>query len=186
MHERHVPESVFYRWAIKEFATALECAPTTEAVLAARDKAPADALAARLFREAQLTTLLVDYGYQTDDTLTHSELSARLPCRVLPLLRLETFAQALMLRHDTFDSVVDAFVAAVEGARAAGYVGLKSIIAYRTGLAVRPTTRAEAVAAFAPVKEQARHEAPHRLPAPACARDRRSPGAAGPVPHRLR
>jgi len=163
MHARHVPETVFFRWAIKELAAAFACAPTTDAVLAAREQSPADALAARLFREANVTTLLVDYGYQTDETWSHPELSARLPCRVLPVLRLETLAQALILRHDTFDAVVDAFVAAVEGARAAGHVGLKSIVAYRTGLAIRPTGRAEAAAAFGPVKEQARRDGRLRL-----------------------
>ena len=54
--------------------------------------------------------------------------------------------------------MVDAFDAAVAGARAAGYVALKSIIAYRTGLAVRETARAEAASAFAGVKEQARRD----------------------------
>ncbi len=54
-------------------------------------------------------------------------------------------------------------MAAVEGARAEGYVGLKSIIAYRTGLAVRSTTRAEAAAAFEPVKEHARRAGSLRL-----------------------
>jgi predicted TIM-barrel fold metal-dependent hydrolase len=44
-------------------------------------------------------------------------------------------------------------------------VGLKSIIAYRTGLAVRATTRAEAAGAFAPVKEQARRDGRLRLAA---------------------
>ena len=47
-------------------------------------------------------------------------MAARLPCRVVPLLRLETLAQELILRHETFDAVLDAFVAAVEGARARG------------------------------------------------------------------
>ena len=156
---------MFFRWAIKELAATFDCAPTTEAVLAARERTSADALAARLLRDANVTTLLVDYGYQTDDTWSHAELTKRLPCRVLPVLRLETFAQELILRHDTFDATVDAFVAAVEGARAAGYVGLKSIVAYRTGLAVRSTTRAEASDAFGPVKEQARRDGRVRLAA---------------------
>ena len=154
---------MFFRWAIKELAATFDCAPTTESVLAARERTSADALAARLLRDAKVMTLLVDYGYQTDDTWSHPELTKRLPCRVLPVLRLETFAQELILSHDTFDATVDAFVAAVEGARAAGYVGLKSIVAYRTGLAVRSTTRAEATHAFGPVKEQARRDGRIRL-----------------------
>jgi hypothetical protein len=163
MHERHVPETVFFRWAIKELANALACAPTVEGVLAAREAMAADALATRLLRDANVAALLVDYGYQTDDTWSHAELTPRLPCRVFPILRLETFAQALILEHETFDTVLDAFVAGVEGARAAGYVGLKSIIAYRTGLAVRSTTRTDAAAAFGPVREQAGRDGRIRL-----------------------
>lgn len=163
MHQRHVPETVFFRRAIKELAQTLACAPTVEGVLTAREAMAADALATRLLRDANVGTLLVDYGYQTDDTWSHEELAPRLPCRVFPILRLETFAQALILEHETFDAVVDAFVAGVEGARTAGYVGLKSIIAYRTGLAVRPTARAEAATAFGPVREQARRDRKIRL-----------------------
>ena len=36
MHARHVPESVFYRWAMRELAALLGCAPSAEAVIAAR------------------------------------------------------------------------------------------------------------------------------------------------------
>ena len=163
MHERHVPETVFFRWAIKELAIALDCAPTVAGVLAAREKTPPEALAARLLREANVGALLLDHGYQTGATWSHAEHEARLPCRTVPVLRLETLAQELILRHDTFDAMLEAFVAAVEGARAEGYVGLKSIIAYRTGLAVRSTTSADAAAAFGPVKEQARREGSLRL-----------------------
>jgi uncharacterized protein len=163
MHERHVPQTIFYRWAIKELATLFGCAPTTDAVLAARAKTSAEALGARLLRDANVTVLLVDYGYQTDATWPHADLAARLPCRVVPVLRLETLAQELIVRHETFDDAMDAFVAAIDGARAAGYVALKSIVAYRTGLAVRPTSRAEAVAAFGPVKERARRDGRLRL-----------------------
>src|SRR5919106_3477092 len=58
MHERHVPDSVFYRWAIKELATAFACAPTADAVLAARAKTPLDTLSGRLLRDANVLALL--------------------------------------------------------------------------------------------------------------------------------
>jgi predicted TIM-barrel fold metal-dependent hydrolase len=163
MHARHVPETMFFRWAIKELAGRLDCEPTAEAVLAAREKMPPEVFASRLLREANVTALLVDYGYQTGETWSHAEHAARLPARVLPVLRLETFAQELVLRHDRFETFVDAFVAGVEGARAGGCVALKSIIAYRTGLAVHPTTAGEAGAAFAPVREQAKRDGRIRL-----------------------
>ena len=53
------------------------------------------------------------------------------------MLRLEVLAQELILQHETFDQMVDAYVAAVESARSTGHVALKSIIAYRTGLALQ-------------------------------------------------
>jgi predicted TIM-barrel fold metal-dependent hydrolase len=163
MHARHVPETVFYRWAIRELSAILACAPTTEAVLAARGSMSADALARRLLGEANIAVLLVDHGYLSDQTWSPSELAARLPCRVLPILRLEALAQELIVRHETFDAMFDAYSATVERARADGFVGLKSIIAYRTGLAVQATPRDAAAAAFGPVKERARRDGRVRL-----------------------
>ena len=163
VHARHVPETVFYRWAIRELAAVLACAPTTEAVLAARASLSADALAQRLIGEANIAALLVDHGYRTDETWPPAALATRLPCRVLPILRLETLAQSLIVRHDTFDAMLDAYSASVEKARADGFVALKSIVAYRTGLAVRATSRDEAAAAFGPVKERARRDGRVRL-----------------------
>jgi predicted TIM-barrel fold metal-dependent hydrolase len=165
MHAHHVPETVFYRWAIREVAAILACAPTTEAVLAARAGMSADALAQRLLGEANIAVLLVDHGYRTDETWPPAELAARLPCRVLPILRLEALAQALIVHHETFDALLDAYSASVERARADGFVALKSIIAYRTGLAAQPTSRAAAAAAFGPLKERARRDGRVRLAA---------------------
>jgi predicted TIM-barrel fold metal-dependent hydrolase len=165
MHAQHVPETIFYRWAIRELATILDCAPTTEAVLAARGGMPADTLARRLLGEAHIAALLVDHGYRTDETYAPAELAARLPCRIVPVLRLETLAQALIVAHETFDAMIDAYSASVERARADGFVALKSIIAYRTGLAAQPTVRSAAAAAFGPVKERARRDGRVRLAA---------------------
>jgi uncharacterized protein len=163
MHARHAPTTIFFRWALKELARFLDCAPDVEAVLAARGAIDPDELAGRMFRDGGLEMLLVDHGYQTDVSYTHAELVARLPCRLATILRLETLAQDLIVRHDTFDQAIDEFVATVESARAAGHVGLKSVIAYRTGLGVSETTRSEAAAAFGPVKERATRDGRLRL-----------------------
>ena len=163
MHARHVPETIFYRWAIRELATVLACEPTTEAVLAARGRMSPEALARRLLGEANIAVLLVDHGYRTDETWRPLELAAHVPCRVLPILRLETLAQELIVRHETFEALLDAYSATVDNARADGFVGLKSIIAYRTGLRVQLTSREDAAAAFGPVKERARRDGRVRL-----------------------
>lgn len=163
MRAEHVPHTVFFRWGIKELGRFFGCAPTPDDVLAARNAVPPDELAARMFRDANIPVLLVDYGYQSTETYTHEELKVRVPGRVEPVLRLEVLAQEHILRHETFDQAVDAFVADIESAREAGYVALKSIIAYRTGLGIQETSRAEAASAFAPVQEQARREGKIRL-----------------------
>jgi hypothetical protein len=72
-------------------------------------------------------------------------------------------AQDLIVQHESFDRMVEAYVAAVEGARAAGYVGLKSVIAYRTGLAISPPDRGEPARVFAAVKARSRSDGFVRL-----------------------
>ncbi len=159
----HVPHTLFFRYAVKALAGLLGCAPTPEAVLAERDRMGQRAWAERMIRDANISIMLMDYGFRGEASYDHDEMKNLLSCRIEPILRLEAMAQELILKHDTFDQVLDAFAAEVEGARAAGHVALKSIIAYRTGLDIREWPRQEARAAFAPLKEQARREGRVRL-----------------------
>ena len=160
----HTPNSVFFRWGVKEIAKFLGCDPITEAVLAARAALPLNELGARMLRDANIPVLLIDYGLGGAGRLSIAEMRAGLPTfRIKPILRLETMAQELILRYETFDQIVEAFVATVEGARQAGHVGLKSIIAYRTGLAILETSKAEAMETFSQVKERARRDRTVRL-----------------------
>jgi predicted TIM-barrel fold metal-dependent hydrolase len=160
----HTPNSVFFRWGIKELAQFLECAPTVESVLAARAAISLNELGARMLHEANIPVLLIDYGLAGADRMSVEDMKASLPeIRIEPILRLETMAQDLILMHDTFEQMVDAFVATVEEARAAGHVGLKSIIAYRTGLAIRETSKSEAMETYHTVKERAKRDGRIRL-----------------------
>ena len=159
----HVPNSLFYRWAIKELAAFLGCDPTPAAVLAARAALDPAALAQRLFTAANITTLLLDYGFQSRASYSYQELRDYLPCRIEPILRLETLAQDLIVQHETFDQVIDAYVTTVESARATGHVALKSIAAYRTGLQIQPATKADAEVIFPTLKAQAQRDGTVRL-----------------------
>jgi hypothetical protein len=161
----HVPNTLFFNYAVKALAGLLGCEPKPEAVLAERDRLGQRGWAERLIRNANITVMLVDYGFRGKESYNHDDLKVLLPCRLERILRLETLAQELILQHDTFDQMLDAFRAEVEGARSAGYVALKSIIAYRTGLDIREWLRAEVEDAFGPVKEQARRDGAIRLAA---------------------
>jgi hypothetical protein len=163
VRREQVPHTVFFKWAIKELAAFLGCEPTVAAVLSARTAVPSWTLARRMFEDANIRLLLLDYGFQGAENLPWQEMRDQVPIPIKPMLRLEVLAQQLILEHDTFEDVLAAYEAAVAGARDSGHVALKSIIAYRTGLAIHPTERAEAAAVFAAVKQRARAAGSVRL-----------------------
>src|SRR4030095_17043589 len=92
MHQRHAPTTIFFRWALKELAAFLGCAPTVESVLATRAAVGDEALLQRMLRAAGLGMLLVDHRAHTGDSLRHTETRAQLPCPLASILRLETLA----------------------------------------------------------------------------------------------
>ncbi len=160
---RDVPHTLMWQWGIRELAGYLGCAPTPEAVLAARNARPLSELANGMWRDQNCEALLLDYGFRSAENYTPEALRAMLRPRVEMVLRLETFAQELILRQHTFTQFLDAFVAGVEGARESGHVGLKSIIAYRTGLDIAWATREEAARTFGEVKDLADRQGHIRL-----------------------
>ena len=166
IHREHVPYTLFLRTAVRWLAQILDCEPALEAVLAARAQQEPTAWTRRLFTEVNIAQVLCDYGYGGPTAYTPDEMRALLPCPIRPILRLETVAQDLILQHETFAQVVKAYATIVAGAREAGYVALKSIVAYRTGLAVAPVSKNEAASAFTAVKETARRTGRVRLDDP--------------------
>jgi|FLYN01.1.fsa_nt_gi hypothetical protein len=160
---RDVPHTILWQWGIRELAEYFGCEPTPEAVLTARSAVPLPELADGMWADQNSKTLIIDYGFRGAENYTPEELRANFNQKVEIILRLETFAQELILQYSTFTQFLDAFVAGVEGARASGHVGLKSIIAYRTGLDITWTTREEASRSFGEVKDQAYRQGSIRL-----------------------
>src|SRR5262249_46002414 len=103
------------------------------------------------------------YGFRGAENYTPEEMRETFNQKIEMLLRLETFAQELIMQYPTFSLMLDAFVAGVEGARAAGHIGLKSIIAYRTGLDIDWGARDDAVRAYGTIKDQADREGKIRI-----------------------
>ena len=125
IHGQHVPNTIFYRTAIRWLAEVLECEPTETAVTEARAAYPEKEWAHRLFAEANIEVLLCDYGFGGIDAYNHEQMQQLVPCRVEPILRLETLAEELILSSDSFQDLTGRYVAAVESARSTGYVALK-------------------------------------------------------------
>jgi uncharacterized protein len=160
---RYVPDSIMWLWAVRDLAAYLGCEETAEAVLAARNALPLTELANGMWRDTNSETLLIDYGFRGTENYTPEELRATFNQKIELLLRLETYAQDLIMQCATFTQFIEAFVSGVESARADGHVGLKSIIAYRTGLDIQWVSREEASRAFGEVKDQAYREGKIRL-----------------------
>jgi hypothetical protein len=159
----HVPTSVFYQLTIRELAGLLECDPTAEAVHAARRALGVERLTRSIVERANFKTWLIDTGYGTDTTYALDELRSLAGVRVEEVLRLEPLIERLILESTTFDGFVEAYRAAIGDLRARGIVGMKSVIAYRTGLHVAEVARDDAAAAFATVHEQARRNGRLRI-----------------------
>jgi predicted TIM-barrel fold metal-dependent hydrolase len=150
-----VPTSIFYRRAMVELAALLECEPTPAAVHAARRERGIEWLTREIVRRANFKTWLIDTGYGADTTYSLDELRDLAPVRIEEVLRLEPLLERLVLESDRFDSFLDAYRAAISDLRSRGIVGMKSVIAYRTGLHVEDVARDEAARAFVAVRDSA-------------------------------
>jgi len=158
-----VPHSLFYHWTMRELAGLLGCEPTPAAVHAARRARGLEWLTREIVERGNFKTWLIDTGYGVDTTFSLDELRGLAPCRIEEILRLEPLIERLILGSADFDSFLDAYRAALGDLRARGIVGLKSVIAYRTGLALQAVDRADAAIAFAQVHEAARRDGRLRI-----------------------
>ena len=158
-----VPHSLFYQWTLRELAELLGCEPTPDAVHAARRARGLAWLTREIVLRGNFKTWLIDTGYGTDTTFGLDELRGLAPCRIEEVLRLEPMIERLILGSVDFGAFLDAYRAALDDLRARGIVGLKSVIAYRTGLALEAVDRATAAVAFAEVHEAARRDGHLRI-----------------------
>ena len=141
----HVAHTGYLRRALRGFADRLGCEATVEAVLERR-KAVGPESGRRFFADRRIAALLVDTGYPPV-AMPLAEMRRALPCAVHEVFRIETCAQGLLARALPYDEFLAAFRAALTVA-AGEAVALKSIIAYRSGLAIRAWERAEVAHAY--------------------------------------
>jgi uncharacterized protein len=135
MPREHVASMAFYRRLMSTLAGFLGCKPDEETVLAARAERHEAGFVGALLRDANVEALLIDTGYPPpEEVLPGEELG---DCSVEPMLRLETLMERLLTDHDSLGEVREALASALDDVRGQGYVALKSVVAYRTGLNVQ-------------------------------------------------
>ena len=160
---RDVPHSLVYHWAIRELASLLGCEPQAAAVHAARRERGLESLTREIVERANFKTWLVDTGYGADTTFGLDELRGFVACDIREIVRLEPLIERLILEATDFDGFLDAYRAAISDLRGSGYVAMKSVLAYRTGLQLERVDRSTAAAAFGPVHEMARRDGRLRI-----------------------
>ena len=149
MPRDHVASTIFYRRLIRTLADFLSCEPEEEAVFAARTGWDERELTGALLRAANVDTLLLDTGFPPfEEVLPVAELGELGGCRAEPMLRLEILMEDFLAEHDSLGEVREALAAALDDIRGQGYVALKSIAAYRTGLDIREWPQEEAEESF--------------------------------------
>jgi uncharacterized protein len=117
----HVATGITYRRAIAALASHFGVEPDERAVYSHRLATDPAEYASSLLRSTNTEVLLVDDGFPSeDDGTTWDELGELAGCLARPILRLETRGERAA--EET------------ESARERGYVGLKTIAAYRGGL----------------------------------------------------
>lgn len=161
---RDVPHSLFYHWAIRELAALLGCEAKPEAVHAARLERGVERLIREIVERGRFRSWLVDTGYGEADTMfSLDELRRITPCDIREIVRLEPLIERLIVEAPDFDDFLDAYRAALSDLRGSGYIGMKSVIAYRTGLQLELVDRRTAAAAFRSLHAAARRDGRLRI-----------------------
>jgi predicted TIM-barrel fold metal-dependent hydrolase len=158
--ESHVSSTGFYQRALHELARRIESEPTVPAVLERR-AALGPELASREPTRSRLAALLVDTGYPPE-AMPLSEMRSLLTCSIHEIFRVETCAERLLAKGLPWEAFLAAFRREVRAA-AQRCVAFKSIIAYRSGLAIRPWTDREAATSYEEALARLAAEGPPRL-----------------------
>lgn len=138
-------DTVYFHRMVRDLANYLKVEPTVEAVVAQRNKVVKESgyteYVRDLYAAAGITALVLDFGIPLPQ-LDVAEVRSELPVDVVPIYRIEPLIADLLktdLGWSEFKQAYDD--ALVKALTEDGYYGLKSIIAYRTGLEVSPLSR---------------------------------------------
>jgi hypothetical protein len=132
------PTRLFHELLTTRLSAWLRCAP--EELSSARDAASAnwERYASSLFADAGITDLIVDTGLDGEAGTDVEYLGWASGCGVHPIVRLDPTVDRLIGEGASASEIVGAVERLMAESASAGAVGFKTILAYRTGLAVQP------------------------------------------------
>ena len=152
-----------YRFALRRLAAELDCEPTEEGVLHAREVADPAAYANRLLRKSRTGLMILDHGYAGGEAMSPAEHSTVIEIPQREVVRLETAAEGLVASSDTVAAWTAAVRSTLRSAVAGGAVGVKTIAAYRAGLQLLEPDRERAEAEFKALRARAKEGLAVRL-----------------------
>lgn len=137
-------DTIYFRRMRRDLAAFFGCEPNLETVLAHRNRAVEQdytGYVRRLYADAGLTTLVTDFGIPLP-MLDIDAVKAELPVEIVPIFRIEPLIADLLKMDIGWTEFRRRYEEAIADAlQHQGYKGLKSIIAYRTGLDISPLSR---------------------------------------------
>ncbi len=142
--DREQPYSnLMLRWLSDFF----HCKADWEAVASARSARAQDfdVYVRELFQNVGLEGLVMDGAYPP----LSAEDMGHFPANVVKIFRLEPLINDLLAKHDSFEEFCSGYDSGIRKAvQNEGFVGLKTIIAYRTGLKIRRVEARDAKSDF--------------------------------------
>ena len=138
-------DTLYFRFLVRRLAKYFEVEATVDAVVEARNHAILEegyaSYAHSLHRAAKIETLIVDDGHPLPQVDLES-FRAQVGVQVVPIFRIEVLIQQLLDEDKGWLEFQRAYDDGIASALSeGGYKGLKSIIAYRTGLDIDPRSR---------------------------------------------
>src|SRR5829696_5110681 len=136
--------TLYHRRMIRDLAHFFGTEPDVDAVVEARNKAVEagyNDYVKRLCADAGIETIVFDFGMPLP-ILPMAAVKAEVPIEIVPVFRIEPLIAELLKTGIGWSEFKQRFDETCDNAlRNKGYRGLKSIIAYRTGLDVSPLSR---------------------------------------------
>jgi hypothetical protein len=138
-------ETLYFKRMILDLAAFFDVEPTVDSVIAARNQA-VEADYSRyvrdLYADAGITSIVFDFGIPLP-MLDIGEVRNEMPIEVVPIFRIEPLIADLLKQEIGWSEFARVYEDSISEALSnGGYRGIKSIIAYRTGLDVSPLSRA--------------------------------------------
>jgi uncharacterized protein len=157
-----VPDNIFYRRSLRDLAVFYGCEPSRAAILEARSGWDYQELSRRMFQDAGIEKLLLDDGIWTDKLMPFDACGAFVNVPVRRVLRLETELALMVERFETVSALFTAFEEHLHKL-APTLAGLKSIVAYRTGLAIEHHSPVELQRAYHELRQSIQSGVPTRI-----------------------